>query len=73
MQWSPQGLARVTDWKTRIGDLPLVAIGGITPERAPGVVAAGADSIAVITDFFTNPDPEARVRQWLVWAAALRP
>jgi len=73
MQWSPQGLARVTDWKTRIGDLPLVAIGGITPERAPGVVAAGADSIAVITDFFTNPDPEARVRQWLAWAAALRP
>jgi thiamine-phosphate pyrophosphorylase len=73
MKWSPQGLARVTDWKTRIGDLPLVAIGGITPERAPGVVAAGADSIAVITDFFTNPDPEARVRQWLAWAAALRP
>jgi thiamine-phosphate pyrophosphorylase len=52
--------------------LPLVAIGGITPERAAGVVGAGADSIAVITDFFTNPDPEARVRQWLAWAATLR-
>lgn len=73
MKWAPQGLARVTDWKARIGDLPLVAIGGITPERAPGVVAAGADSIAVITDFFTNPDPEARVRQWLAWVATLRP
>jgi thiamine-phosphate pyrophosphorylase len=73
MKWAPQGLARVTDWKARIGDLPLVAIGGITPERAPGVAAAGADSIAVITDFFTNPDPEARVRQWLAWAAGVRP
>lgn len=72
MKWAPQGLARITDWKARIGDLPLVAIGGITPERAPGVVAAGADSIAVITDFFTNPDPEARVLQWLAWAASLR-
>jgi thiamine-phosphate pyrophosphorylase len=73
MKWAPQGLARVTDWKARIGGLPLVAIGGITPERAPGVAAAGADSIAVITDFFTNPDPEARVRQWLAWAATVRP
>ena len=72
MQWAPQGLGRITDWKARIGDLPLVAIGGITPERADGVAAAGADSIAVITDFFTHPDPEARVRQWLEWAATLR-
>ena len=68
MKWSPQGLDRVADWKRRIGVLPLIAIGGITPERADGVVAAGADSIAVITDFFTHTDPEARVRQWLGWA-----
>ena len=38
MKWAPQGLDRVADWKARIGDLPLVAIGGITPERADGVV-----------------------------------
>jgi thiamine-phosphate pyrophosphorylase len=68
MKWSPQGLDRVGDWKGRIGALPLVAIGGITPERAEGVVAAGADSVAVITDFFIHPDPENRVRQWLQWA-----
>jgi thiamine-phosphate pyrophosphorylase len=68
MKWGPQGLDRVTEWKKRIGSLPLVAIGGITPERAPGVIAAGADSIAVITDFFTHPDPEGRVRIWLEWA-----
>ena len=41
MQWAPQGLARIGAWKARIGALPLVAIGGITPERADGVVAAG--------------------------------
>ena len=58
MQWAPQGLDRITDWKRAIGDLPLVAIGGITPERADGVLAAGADSLAVITDFFTAADPE---------------
>ena len=68
MKWGPQGLERVTEWKNRIGSLPLVAIGGITPERAPGVIAAGADSVAVITDLFTHPDPEGRVRTWLAWA-----
>jgi thiamine-phosphate pyrophosphorylase len=68
MKWAPQGLERIGEWKRRIGNLPLVAIGGITPERADGVLAAGADSVAIITDFFTHPDPEARVRHWLAWA-----
>ena len=68
MRWAPQGLDRVTAWKTAIGEIPLVAIGGITPERAPLVVAAGADSVAVITDFVTHPAPEVRVRAWVTWA-----
>ena len=68
MPWAPQGLARVTAWKAAIGSRPLVAIGGITPERAPGVVAAGADSVAVITDFLTHGDPEDRVRDWVAWS-----
>ncbi len=68
MAWAPQGLERISLWKKRIGRLPLVAIGGITPERAPGVIAAGADSVAVITDFITAPHPEARVSLWLDWA-----
>ena len=72
MKWGPQGLGRITDWKERIGSLPLCCIGGITPERAPGVVAAGCDSVAVITDFFTHADPEGRVRQWLAWADTIR-
>ncbi|MEZ0300678.1 MAG: thiamine phosphate synthase [Hyphomicrobiaceae bacterium] len=72
MKWAPQGLARLAEWKGRIGALPLVAIGGITPERADGVVAAGADSVAVITDFFTHADPVARVRQWVAWAERVK-
>ncbi len=65
MPWAPQGLERITTWKSRIGKLPLVAIGGFTPERAAGAFAAGADSIAVVTDITLNSDPEGRVKQWL--------
>jgi len=72
MKWAPQGLDRIREWKTRIGSLPLVAIGGITPERASSVIEAGAQSAAVITDFFTHPDPEARIRTWLEWADRMR-
>ena len=69
MRFAPQGLARITEWKRRIGKIPLVAIGGITLERAPGVYAAGADSIAVVSDVTQNADPDARVRAWLGEAA----
>jgi thiamine-phosphate pyrophosphorylase len=41
---------------------PVVAIGGITLERAPEVVAAGAAWLAVISDILVGDDPEARVR-----------
>jgi thiamine-phosphate pyrophosphorylase len=72
MKWQPQGLDRVGSWKARIGDMPLVAIAGITLERAPGVLRAGADSVAVITDFYTHKHPEERVRQWLHWTSLTR-
>ncbi len=65
MPWAPQGLARVKDWKERIGDLPLVAIGGVTVERLDDVFAHGADSAAVVTDITRNPDPEQRTREWI--------
>ncbi|MDE4191630.1 thiamine phosphate synthase [Phaeobacter gallaeciensis] len=65
MKWEPQGLERVTRWKCLAGDTPLVAIGGLTPERLPGVFAAGADSAAVVTDIQQAPDPEARTREWI--------
>jgi thiamine-phosphate pyrophosphorylase len=65
MPWSPQGLERITEWKRRIGIIPLVAIGGLTVERLPGVFAAGADVAAVVTDIVRSPDPVARTREWL--------
>lgn len=65
MAWAPQGLERVSKWKHLAGKTPLVAIGGLTPDRLPGVFAAGADSAAVVTDIQTAPDPEARTRKWI--------
>jgi len=44
--------------------LPVVAIGGITLERAPGVIAAGASSVAVISDLLVGA-PEARARAFI--------
>lgn len=72
MRWQPQGLARIGQWKARIGEIPLVAIGGLNLARAPGVVHAGAQSLAVITDFLTAPDPKARIAEWLAWAKTSR-
>jgi thiamine-phosphate pyrophosphorylase len=44
---------------------PLVAIGGITLSRAPEVLAAGADTLAVVSDLFAGPSIEARVREYV--------
>jgi thiamine-phosphate pyrophosphorylase len=65
MRFAPQGIAKITEWKKRIGDIPLVAIGGIKLEQAREIFAAGADSIAVVSDVTQNPEPDARVRAWL--------
>jgi len=65
MRFAPQGIPKITEWKKRIGNIPLVAIGGIKFEQAAEIFAAGADSIAVVSDVTQNADPDARVRQWL--------
>jgi thiamine-phosphate pyrophosphorylase len=65
MRFAPQGIAKITEWKKRIGEIPLVAIGGIKLEQASAIFAAGADSIAVVSDVTQNTDPDARVRAWL--------
>ena len=46
-------------------DKPIVAIGGITLERAAEVIQAGADSVAVISDILRAPDPAERARQFI--------
>jgi thiamine-phosphate pyrophosphorylase len=65
MRFSPQGVPKIAEWKKRVGNIPLVAIGGIKLEQAAEIFAAGADSIAVVSDITQNPDPDARVKAWL--------
>lgn len=69
MRFAPQGIPKITEWKKRVGNIPLVAIGGIKLEQAEEIFAAGADSIAVVSDVTQNPDPDARVRAWLDFVA----
>ena len=44
--------------------LPLVAIGGITPDNAPALIAAGADFVAAVSGVFGTGDPAAAVRKY---------
>lgn len=52
------GLDGLRAVRNAIGDISLVAIGGITPENAPAVIEAGADSVAVISGLLSG-DPAA--------------
>ncbi len=52
---------------------PLVAIGGITLERAAEVYAAGADSLAVVRDLICAASPGERAREYLKVAASTKP
>jgi len=53
----------------RLTDKPIVAIGGITLERAEEAYRAGANSVAVISDLVNAADPGARARAYLDLAA----
>lgn len=72
MPWAPQGLLRVAEWKRLVGAKPLVAIGGLTVERLPGVFAAGADIAAVVTDIVRHAAPENRTHEWLAATGELQ-
>ncbi len=62
------GVDRLAQWR-RLTDRPLVAIGGICRENAAGVLAAGAESVAVIGDLLPSESTKAalrkRVEEWL--------
>ncbi len=72
MAFAPQGLEKIALWKRRLGAVPLVAIGGLTPQRARLVLEAGADSACVVTDILRNANPESRVRFWIEATAPWR-
>jgi thiamine-phosphate pyrophosphorylase len=62
---APVGLDLVRFAVERLARRPVVAIGGITLDRAPAVLAAGATSVAVISDLFAGRDPERRTRAYV--------
>jgi thiamine-phosphate pyrophosphorylase len=61
--YTPRGLELVAYAAGR--GKPVVAIGGITLDRAPAVVARGAAAVAVISDLLAGNDPENRARQFV--------
>jgi thiamine-phosphate pyrophosphorylase len=63
--YDPIGVDAVRRASAAARGVPLVAIGGITRERAQSVLEAGASSVAVITDLLKGSDPAARVREFL--------
>jgi thiamine-phosphate pyrophosphorylase len=65
MPFAPQGLDRIGEWKKLVGNKPLVAIGGLTLDRARLCLEAGADSAAVVGDIVNNADPVAQAKKWL--------
>ncbi len=65
MKWHEQGLDRVSEWKRLVGARPLIAIGGMSVDRAAKAFSAGADVVSVVTDITLNADPEARACEWI--------
>ena len=56
----PQGLDRLAEI-ARATPMPVLAVGGITPERVPDVLRAGASGVAVIGAILDAADPAAAV------------
>lgn len=65
MPSAPQGLAQLGQHVARLKDYPTVAIGGISLERAPAVLATGVGSLAVVSAITAAEDWQAATRQLL--------
>jgi len=63
VRFGPQGLETLKEWR-KLVNTPLIAIGGISFERAPEVIQAGSDSIAVISAITKSDSIAAAVKQW---------
>ena len=65
MPYEPVGLERLKAWLPEAAPYPVVAIGGISLERLPGVLACGVDGVAVVSAVTLAADPEQAVQQGL--------
>lgn len=66
MRYEPVGLERLRDWTRRYQPrYPVVAIGGISLDRASGVWACGVDSVAVVSGVTQAADPRAATEAFL--------
>ncbi|MDI1286991.1 MAG: thiamine phosphate synthase [Reyranella sp.] len=72
MPWAPQGPARLGEWKKLIGGRPLVAIGGLTLDRALLCLESGADIASVVGDIVNHADPIGQARLWLATTRRLK-
>lgn len=70
MPSAPQGLEQLARHIQRTADYPTVAIGGISTEKAPGVLATGVGSIAVVSAITRAADWRAATDQLLALAGA---
>ncbi|ABE42008.1 thiamine phosphate synthase [Polaromonas sp. JS666] len=65
MPYEPVGLERLKEWALRAVPYSVVAIGGISLARLPGVIACGVDGVAVVSAVTQAADPEQATRQAL--------
>ena len=65
MPSQPQGLARLRECVLQSGDCPTVAIGGISEERVPQVLATGVGSVALVSAITKAADPKAATEGFL--------
>ncbi|WP_459496794.1 thiamine phosphate synthase [Erwinia amylovora] len=73
MPSAPQGLEALSRYIKRLPGISTVAIGGISLERAPAVLATGVGSIAVVSAITQASDWQAATRQLLALAETQRP
>lgn len=64
MPWQPQGLHNLGWWRQMVPTLPVVGIGGFTPERLEAAARTGVDGLAVLSGITAASDPEAAVQAY---------
>ncbi|WP_232351870.1 bifunctional hydroxymethylpyrimidine kinase/phosphomethylpyrimidine kinase [Inhella proteolytica] len=70
MPWRPQGAHNLAWWAGLLAPLPVVAIGGLTPERAVNAARAGAGTVAIASGLTAAADPEGAVAAYqAAWQA----